>query len=191
MDDGGHSLVAGLRAGRAAAFDELYRRHHERIWAFLARLTGDRAEAEDLYQETWLAAARHAHELPADSALLPWLYTVARNKHRSSRRARRYDGERKQRFGSEPTAPTAAPDELAAVHAESAALARGFAALSAEHREVLLLCLVEGLATSEVGQVLGLNDAAVRKRLSRARAELAGLLAKAHASKQRSTGGAP
>ena len=56
-------LLARLRAQERGAFDELYARHHERIWAFLLRLTGRRDEAEDLFQETWVKAARHVHRL--------------------------------------------------------------------------------------------------------------------------------
>ena len=44
--------------------------------------------AEDLFQDTWLAAARHAHRLHEGSQLLPWLYTIARNKHHNAFRMR-------------------------------------------------------------------------------------------------------
>ncbi len=169
-------LVLALRRRDAGAFDELYRLHHARIWSFLARLTGDRVEAEDLFQETWLAAARHAHRLEEQSELLPWLYTIARNKHRSSRRFLLFDLRRKERFALEPSRGPLAPDEQVAARAEAAKVASAFEALADAHREVLLLSLVEGLETRQVAAVLGLREDAVRKRLSRARAELAALL---------------
>jgi RNA polymerase sigma-70 factor (ECF subfamily) len=178
-DEGGSSeraLVAALRQRDPGAFDALYRRHHARIWTFLARLTGDRIEAQDLFQETWLAAAKHAHRLAEDSELLPWLYTIARNKHRSSRRFLLFDLRKKERFALEPASSPIAPDEHAAMRARAAEVAEAFEALADAHREVLLLSLVEGLETRHVAEVLGLREDAVRKRLSRARAELAALL---------------
>jgi RNA polymerase sigma-70 factor, ECF subfamily len=182
-------LVAALRARQGSAFDELYRRYRQRIWAFLARLTGSKDEAEDLFQDTWLAAAGHAHELAEDSAPLPWLYTIARNKHRNARRARLFDFRRRERAAAEPAPAVAQPDELAAQRARAAALGEAFAQLGDAEREVLLLCLGEGLETTQVGAILGLRDEAVRKRLSRARAELAKLLARRNAVSVEHVGG--
>lgn len=170
------ALVAALRRRDPAAFDEVYRRHHGRIWKFLVRLTGDRAEAEDLFQETWLSAARHAHRLEEGSELLPWLYTIARNKHRSARRFLLFDLRRRERFALEPGDLPLAPDEHAHARARAAEVADAFEALGDAHREILLLCLVEGLDTRQVAAVLTLREDAVRKRLSRARAELAAQL---------------
>ncbi|MDQ3037465.1 MAG: RNA polymerase sigma factor [Myxococcota bacterium] len=170
-------LIAALRRRDTGAFDELYRRHHQRIWLFLARLTGDRIEAEDLFQETWLAAARHAHRLAEDSELLPWLFTIARNKHRGARRFLVFDLRRKERFALEPLAQSPlAPDEHAHARARAADVSDAFDALGDAHREVLLLSIVEGLDARQLAAVLGIREDAVRKRISRARAELAALL---------------
>lgn len=168
-------IVGALRRREPGAFDELYRRYHARVWAFLVRLSGDRVEAEDLFQETWLAVARHVHRLEPTSDILPWLYTIARNKHRSARRFLLFDLRRKERFAREPVA-LPAPDEQAAARVRAAEVASAFDDLADAHREVLLLCVVEGLETRQVATVLGLREDAVRKRLSRARAELAACL---------------
>jgi RNA polymerase sigma-70 factor (ECF subfamily) len=171
-----HELVSALRRGDPAAFDELYRRHHARVWAFLMRLTGRLSDAEDLFQETWLAAARHAKRLAPDSDPLPWLYTIARNQHRSARRFVLFDTRKRELFAFEPIAPPQLPDEHADARARGRALAEAFDDLPEAHREVLLLCLVEGLDTRQVAAILDLREDAVRKRLSRARAELASRL---------------
>jgi RNA polymerase sigma-70 factor (ECF subfamily) len=170
------ALVSALRRREAGAFDELYRRHHHRIWVFLARLTGDRSEAEDLFQETWLSAARHAANLAEDSELLPWLFTIARNKHRGARRFLIFDLRKKERFALEPLSGPLPPDELAHARARAEEVSDAFESLGDAHREILLLSLVEGLDTRQVAGVLGLREDAVRKRLSRARAELHALL---------------
>lgn len=183
------ALVAALRRRDAGAFDELYRRHHPRIWAFLARLTGDRSEAEDLFQETWLSAARHAHRLAEDSELLPWLFTIARNKHRGARRFLLFDLRRKEGFALEPLAQGALPpDELVHARARAAEVSEAVEVLGDAHREILLLSIVEGLDARQVAGVLGLREDAVRKRLSRARAELSALLDSRHARSYRLEG---
>lgn len=84
-------VVRSLIAGQSGAFDEMYGLYADQIWRFLVRLAQNQALAEDLFQETWLAAARHSHLLREDSSLLRWLYTIARNAHRMSWRSKRAD----------------------------------------------------------------------------------------------------
>ena len=81
-------LLDGLRRGDAAAYREAVRVHGPALYSFLLRLAGRKEVADDLFQETWLALARHATRLRADTRLEAWLFTVARNAHRSHRRWR-------------------------------------------------------------------------------------------------------
>lgn len=169
------ALVRALSQGERGAFDKLYALHHERIWAFLLRLTGRKDEAEDLFQETWLAAAKAASQLQAESRLLPWLFTIARNKHRSARRFLLFDLRKRALQALEPL-PEADNAEAHVLGAEEAeALQRAFYALPDASREVLLLSL-EGFDAPHIAGVLGLREDAVRKRLSRARTELRELI---------------
>ena len=165
------ALVRALHQGERGAFDRLYALHHERIWSFLLRLTGRKDEAEDLFQETWLAAAKAASQLESESRLLPWLFTIARNKHRSARRFLLFDLRKRALQALEPL-PEAPDAEATLRQAEEAeALQRAFYALPDASREVLLLSL-EGFDAPHIAGVLGLREDAVRKRLSRARVEL-------------------
>jgi RNA polymerase sigma factor (sigma-70 family) len=167
-------LVLALCARKSGAFDQLYRQYHERIWRFLARLAG--GGAEDLFQETWLAAARYVHRLREDTLLLPWLFTIARNKHRNNVRTwLRQSRQRQALRGHEVAAPVPI-DEKVHAHRQAEQTWLAFSRLSQAHREVLLLCVVEGLAVAEVAQILECTHEAVRKRLSRARQELARLV---------------
>jgi RNA polymerase sigma-70 factor, ECF subfamily len=165
-----------LRQQRPGAFDEVYLRYREPIWQFLHRLCGRHELAEDLFQETWLAAARNAHRLCEGSQLLPWLYTIARNKYRNAVRFHLLDRRRREGALAEPRATPSELDLEADVRRRAAQVARAFASLPEAFREVLLLSVVEGMATGDVAKILGLREDAVRKRLSRARAELARLL---------------
>lgn len=181
--------MVALRRGEPAAFDRMYARYHGRIWAFLARLAPTRAEAEDLYQETWLAAARHARRLEPGSELLQWLYTVAHNKQRSARRLRLFDARRRERLATEPVHQVRTPEEQAQTHGEGVAVEEALARLPGVHREVIVLCVVEGLDARRAGAVLGAREDAVRKRLSRARAALAEALADRVDRPRRTQGG--
>jgi RNA polymerase sigma-70 factor, ECF subfamily len=166
-------LVTRLRRRDRAAFDDVYARYHPRIFRFLLRLAGSHQLAEDLFQDTWLAAARHAGDVNEDTDLGAWLFTIARNRFRSHRRWAFLDFTQRERLTHEPTDHAPAPDRAAEARAEATAVTEAFARLAPAHREVLLLAVVEGLETAQVGAVLGLKPDAVRQRISRARAELA------------------
>jgi RNA polymerase sigma-70 factor (ECF subfamily) len=166
-------LVLDLRGRKPGAFDRLYGQYHDRIWRFLARLAG--AGAEDLYQETWLAAARHVHRLREDTHLLPWLFTIARNKYRNSLRTWVRQSRCRHELRAQDDAPRVSLDDEVHAHRQAERIWASFARLPQAHREVLLLCVVEGLDAAEAGRALSCSADAVRKRLSRARQELARL----------------
>jgi len=163
-------LVYRLRAGDPAAFDEVYRVHRPRLFAFLVRLAGRRDVAEDLLQETWLRLARHAARLRDDTRLAPWLFTVARNLHTSYRRWSLADLVRIE-HGPDGEPPLSPFDHAAASELERR-LENALVALPVRYREVLLLVAVEKMSHPDVGEILGLSPEALRKRLSRARALL-------------------
>lgn len=184
-------LVAQLRAQERGAFDRLYAIHHERIWRFLLRLSGRRDEAEDLFQETWVQAARHAHRLEVGTRLLPWLFTIARNQHRSARRFLLFDFRKRETLAVEPNPGPRDPEDLVLDLEEARQLEAALAAIGETHREVLLLAHVEGLASADIAAVLGQSDDAVRKRLSRARAELRSALESATKTNRRAAAASP
>ncbi|MBX7193846.1 MAG: RNA polymerase sigma factor [Sandaracinaceae bacterium] len=179
-------LVRALRARERGAFDRMYQQHHDRIWAFLLRLTGRRDEAADLFQETWLAAARHAESLEASSRLLPWLYTIARNKHRNARRFLLFDLRKRELSALEPEPERMGLDDEVEARERAAALQRAFYELPDASREVLLLVTIDGMSSADAAVVLGLKEDAVRKRLSRARAELTDAMTRLENKKMRS-----
>jgi RNA polymerase sigma-70 factor (ECF subfamily) len=172
VDDLDRQIVRGLRARELGAFERLYERYRNAIWAFLLRICRSRNEAEELFQDTWFSAANHAHRLAEDSDLRAWLYAIARNKHKNARRFLLFDLRRKQSFAREPTASAKNPEHE---FEQSRALLEARAALDslpAAHREVLVLSVIEGLDGKALAAVLGIQEDAVRKRLSRARTAL-------------------
>ncbi|MEO8183952.1 MAG: RNA polymerase sigma factor [Deltaproteobacteria bacterium] len=125
-----------------------------------------------MLQETWLRLARSAAQLPPDTELRPWLFTVARNLYCSHRRWLLLDRERLQQLGWLPAAALPSPFEGAAANAMERAVEAALLCLSLEHREVLLLCSVSGFEPAQAAAILGISDVAARQRLARARAKL-------------------
>ena len=79
-------LVQRYRDGNAAAFEELVRRHHDDLIRFLIRLAGNRAVAEDAFQETFLQVHLSADTFDTSRRFKPWLFTIAANKARDALR---------------------------------------------------------------------------------------------------------
>jgi RNA polymerase sigma-70 factor (ECF subfamily) len=164
-------LVLALRTRAPGAFDRLYERFRDRIWRYLVRLAGP--NADDLFQETWIAAARNSHLLRDDTSLVRWLFTIAHNKYCNGLRSWTRQAHVPCALASAPSSARLAPDDSIHLQREISKVEQAFAQLPDAHRDVLLLFLVEGLEVHEVAGVLGCTSDAVRKRLSRARMELA------------------
>jgi RNA polymerase sigma-70 factor (ECF subfamily) len=130
--------------------------------------------AEDLLDETWLRLVSKASSLRADTFLLAWLFTVARNLYWTYRRTcmleEAWDP---AALALWPSPEASSPFEAAAHDELQRRLERALAQLSPQHREVLLLVGLEGLTPSEAARVCDVTPEALRQRLARARAALA------------------
>jgi RNA polymerase sigma-70 factor (ECF subfamily) len=168
--DSDADLVARLRGGDAAAFRMLYARHEARVFRFLLRLSNDRAVAEDLFQETWVALSRSTERLESVDDLAPLLFTIARNKFLNWRRWALLDLSRIDVFGRGAIPVTLA--DTGDAREEIAAIEQALVELPVASREILLLVGVEGLEPSRAATVLGIEPDAARQRLARARAQL-------------------
>ena len=169
-------LVARLRAGDTAAFDEIHGAFNPRLFGFLARLSRSRSVAEDLLEETWLRLVRHAGRLDPDTRLAPWLFTVARNLYISYCRNRAVDDAAAAQIGLWPAPAVDSPFEVTAASLLERRLEATIAELSPQFREALLLVGVEGLSPTEAAGVCGISPETMRQRLSRARGALAAKL---------------
>jgi RNA polymerase sigma-70 factor, ECF subfamily len=161
-----------LRQGDPRGFDLVYERYRGRIFAFLLRLCGQRSLAEDLFQETFLQLARRAPGLRADSNLEAWLFTVARNTFRSHTRARANRATDPLETAVALRSSSQDPERSARVRE----LERALSELDVDDRELLLLVGVEGMSQADVAEMMGVESATLRKRVTRARARLALLL---------------
>jgi RNA polymerase sigma-70 factor (ECF subfamily) len=80
-------LLAGYRNGDRASFAELVSRYQRELFHFLVRFLGDRAAAEDVFQETFLQVHQSADQFDPERRFRPWLFTIAANKARDLMRS--------------------------------------------------------------------------------------------------------
>jgi RNA polymerase sigma-70 factor (ECF subfamily) len=183
VSDSDRELVAALRQGEPRAVDAVFAREHGRVLSYLTRMSGRRDVAEDLLQETFLRLVKHAQRLAEDTRIEVWLLSVARNLCRSQFRSGAVERDRNSQLARLPRPPSAASPHDSLEHKElSLRLDAALQTLSFEHREVLILLVVETLPQAAVAELLGLSHDALRQRFSRARKQLAEKLDKAPAS---------
>jgi RNA polymerase sigma-70 factor (ECF subfamily) len=176
-------LVVAARAGSGEALEALLESHEARLYRFARRLCRHREDAEDVLQESLLAAARGLPRFRGASSLGTWLYTIARSFCIKKRR-RSVFAPAEVSLDTEASAaargvadPARRPDDALEASRLEAALERAIAGLDRPYREVLLLRDVEGLPAAEVARVTGLSVAAVKTRLHRARGRIRDALA--------------
>ncbi len=163
--------------GQTSEFEAVALVHLDLLYRAALRLTHNRAEAEDLVQETWLRALRHFDQFDPGSNCRAWLLTILRNAFLN----------RLRRDGREILESDMAATEAGSARLEEASVARSspeedffqtvlhgdvdraLKTLPAPFRLVVTLADLEGLTYKEIAQVLGCPIGTVMSRLSRAR----------------------
>ena len=166
--DSDTALLEAWRAGDSSAFDRLMENYEPRVMSYLTQMTRSRAEAEDLFQETFLRVFRHADDMGSKAPLDFTILRIARNLAIS--RARRGGVERRgldivRRHTGEPAATVT--DEL-----ESAETGRhvraAVQALADDLKETVTLKLWSGLNWEQIGELMGFSADTAARRFSEA-----------------------
>jgi RNA polymerase sigma-70 factor (ECF subfamily) len=176
--DPDRELVESWRKGEAEAFATLVRRHQRRVFGLLLRMLGNREEAEDAAQDTFLNLHRHGHRFRQESRFSTFVYRVAvnaaLNRRRSLGRRRAHSDafNEAQSFGH--IAPAAEPDPERALAGDElrARLGRELLTLPEALRAPVVLFDVEGLSYGEIADVLEVAEGTVKSRIHRARQAL-------------------
>ena len=155
------------------AFGTLVREHQGAVRGFLRRLTGGQhALADDLAQETFIAAYRTLERFRGDASFVHWLLGIAYNRFRSTRRREmatvEWTGERIESDSIAGHESTTAPSPFDLQQDMAAALDL----LPGAERSALHLCYVEGLTHEEAAQVLGCPLGTLKTHVLRAKARL-------------------
>ncbi len=173
-------LVRQAQAGSEAAFEELVRRHQQRVFALVNGILRRREDVEDVAQQVFLKAFISLRRFDQRSAFSTWLYKISVNEcwdylrkkkvrplvyesDMSDEQVSRLDGMVSQ------DRPTEAPSD----RAEARELVeRMLSKLPEQDRQLLLLKEVEGFSVEELAQILNLNVNTVKVRLFRARGRI-------------------
>lgn len=174
-----YALLHRAAQGDRAAAAEFVHRHQDAVLRHASFLTATREEAEDVFQETFLAALKSAADYRGEAAAKTWLFTIAR--HAAQRRVTKREVLVPDAAGLEELAERAgwggeSPESLAALAEDRERLDAALRALTHDEREVVLLRDCEGWSGEETAGALGITVAAMKSRLHRGRLRLASLL---------------
>lgn len=157
-------------AAAHAAFDDLYARYRVPLYNYIYRLIGDREQADDLLQETFVKAYRALADLPEGTGRTPWLYRIATNTCYDVLRRRRLIAWLPWTRDDDAAEPAATDENLGERFAMREGVQTALNQVPASLRAPLLLHTVHGFGYADIAQALGISEAAVKMRVSRARA---------------------
>lgn len=161
--------MLAVRDGELDALGELFERHHRPLFGFLAKLTGDRAAAEDIVQIVFQRMLKYRHTYRDDGSFAAWMYHLSR----------RAAADHFRRANAAPSAidptdlNTHADDrphaaQQATTSDDQALLRRALARLEPTEREVLLLSRFHELSFAHIAMILGCSAGAAKVRAHRA-----------------------
>lgn len=165
-------LLQRAADGDQAAFSALVRRHEDRVFGIAIRITGDRADALDATQDTFVSVFRQAGTFRAEAAFTTWLYRVAVNACRDLLRKRRRLPEPTEQL-PERSDPRTGTEDTVGLRMD---LARALAELQEDYREAVLMHDLGAIPYEEIAAITGAALGTVKSRISRGRRRLAELL---------------
>lgn len=186
-------LLEAYRSGQAAAFETLVRRHHDDLMRFLIRLCGNRALAEDAFQDAFLQIHLSAETFDASRRFKPWLFTIAANKGRDAlrRNTRRKaldlsapigglsnggdgaNGDGARTFVDLMEIDVPAPDAAMDTQERSRLVQRAIDQMPWSLREILLLAYFQRMSYNQIAESLRIPLGTVKSRLHSAVASFA------------------
>ena len=165
-------IARGLRQRDPDLLDALIAQYQHRLLRYLLHMTGNRATAEDLFQETWMRVLEKGHTYDGKSRFVTWLLTIAHNVAIDDLRRRNpasldemQESDDGAPFEVEDARPS--PFEQAAAGEERARLEAALQQLPAIFREVLTLRIHEQMKLEEIAKLIHIPLATVKTRLYR------------------------
>lgn len=172
-------LAQAASQGNMAAFEEIYQRHHRRVYSICLRMLQNAYEAEDLTQDVFIQLYRKIGSFRGDSAFTTWLHRMTVNQVLMHFRKRTVKFEKTTEEGETPTQVvpgTESPFKMPIV--DKIALENAIDQLPAGYKNVFMLHDVEGFEHEEVAKILGCSVGTSKSQLHKARLKLQKLLKK-------------
>ena len=173
--DAEDTVVARMALGDRHALAELYARYERPLLTYLRLLTSDAGLAEELLQDTLLAAWTGAHGYAGKASVLGWLLGIARRRAHDTLRRRALQVVDAAALDPLP-APEPEPEDLLLARAAEEELTMAIDRLAPIHREVLMLTFVHELSYHDLSEVLGIPLGTVKSRLHQAKRALREIL---------------
>ena len=180
-------VVQQFRDGDDRAFAEIVRRYDKRLQNFVSRTVGDREQAEDLVQETFVRVYRHLHRFDQTRKFSTWIYTIAGNLAKNELRNRsrnplvlfqtimkNWDADFRPLEWED---PKTRPDDLYRRRFLREKVNEAVEQLPEHHRTVFVLRELHGKSYEEIADITGCNLGTVKSRLNRARNSFAQIIA--------------
>ena len=173
------TLAQSAAKGDMVAFEELYQRHHRRVYSICLRMLQNASEAEDLTQDVFIQLYRKIGSFRGDSAFTTWLHRMTVNQVLMHFRKRTVKFEKTTEEGETPiqiVSGTANPLKMPVV--DKIAIEHAIEQLPNGYRNVFVLHDVEGYEHEEVARILGCSVGTSKSQLHKARLKLRKLLGK-------------
>lgn len=168
------ALLAGVKGGRRADFDALYRLYHPRLWRFLTQLMRQPDAVEEALNDTMLVVWQRADAFDGRSKLSTWIFGIAYRK--GLKALSRQDLPVDEDAVDETADPGPGPEQQLSLVQLRGRLRGAMAELSLEHRTVVELCYFHDMAYGEIAEVVGCPPETVKTRMFYARRRLRLLL---------------
>lgn len=172
-------LAQSAAKGDMIAFEELYQRHHRRVYSICLRMLQNASEAEDLTQDVFIQLYRKIGSFRGDSAFTTWLHRMTVNQVLMHFRKRTVKFEKTTEEGETPVqivSGTENPYKMPIV--DKIALENAIEQLPTGYKNVFVLHDVEGFEHEEVARILGCSVGTSKSQLHKARLKLRKLLGK-------------
>jgi RNA polymerase sigma-70 factor (ECF subfamily) len=178
-----HALAQRASKGDMSAFEELYKRHHRRVYSLCLRMTQNVSEAEDLAQEAFVQLFRKIGSFRGESAFTTWLHRLTVNQVLMHFRKRSVRDEKTTEEGETPDQAVLGSENPNRMHVvDRIALDNAIAQLPNGYRTVFVLHDVEGYEHEEIGRMLGCAVGTSKSQLHKARMKLRNLLKRQNAA---------
>lgn len=178
-DETDHGLINKIRQGSVEAMEKIVKRYENAIFNFGLRMCGQRQDAEDIAQDTFLNALKSLPGFREETKLKNWLFHIATNACLRKRRKKNHQPEREiplEDFIDNDTKGkleipdwTTNPDNALMQAEMKTAIDSAISELPPDYRMVLTLRDVEGFNTEETAEIIGISQQLVKTRLHRAR----------------------
>src|ERR1043165_3112937 len=172
-------LTQRAAGGDMPAFEEIYQRHHRRVYSICLRMLQNASEAEDLTQDVFIQLYRKIGSFRGDSAFTTWLHRMTVNQVLMHFRKRTVKFEKTTEEGERPVqivSGTSNPERMRIV--DKIALDNAIEQLPEGYKNVFVLHDVEGFEHEEVAKILGCSVGTSKSQLHKARLKLQKLLKK-------------